>query len=256
MVTRERAETDLGQVAQQVREARTRKRWTRARLAEEVRTTADEIARVEMSGQDIPRDLLARVAAALELDVAGRTRQARPRPARSTTQGAGAPQQLAGAQEQGAAAATEPATATVSSASNAPPSADGAGATTPTARRAKKTPAAASRADSATPAKHAHGTTAHGMDEAPTPQIVALLERVVHGHFVYQDGRAWLLHDADAIRAESPLLAAYALLTDALLAGRYRMSDAERAELRESHRQLMIAAAEPGAATPGQRQNR
>ena len=49
-------------------------------------------------------------------------------------------------------------------------------------------------------------------------QIIALLEQVARARFVYQDGHAWLLRTEEGLAAETPLLAAYALLTECLLA--------------------------------------
>ena len=63
---------------------------------------------------------------------------------------------------------------------------------------------------------HASAPATARTETVPTREqrVIALLERVAHGRFVYQDGRAWLLREADSVVADTPLLAAYALLTD------------------------------------------
>src|SRR5689334_13464449 len=94
-------------IAEQVRQGRTRKKWTRARLAEEVQVTSDEIANIEMSATDTAPALLQRLVAALGLDgkaLNEQLRAATPReeavadtpvasasPPTSTTNGASAP---------------------------------------------------------------------------------------------------------------------------------------------------------------------
>ena len=77
-------------------------------------------------------------------------------------------------------------------------------------------------------------------------QIIALLERVARARFIYQDGQAWLLRTEEALAAETPLLAAYALLTECLLAEDQALSPSERAELRRLHHSLYDSR-EPGA---------
>ncbi len=54
-------------------------------------------------------------------------------------------------------------------------------------------------------------------EDAREARVIALLEDLAGGRFVYRDGRAWLLRDEDAIHAESRLGAAHALLVEVLL---------------------------------------
>jgi hypothetical protein len=66
---------------------------------------------------------------------------------------------------------------------------------------------------------------------------------VARARFVYQDGQAWLLREEEGLAAETPLLAAYALLTECLLAEDQSLSASERAELRRLHHSLYDARA-------------
>jgi len=244
-------------VAEQVRAGRTRKQWTRGRLADEVQATHAEITAIEMSAADAAPDLLSRIAAVLGVSIDGMKTPARSRrsPARSARSPSPTPPTQPAERKESTEMSDTPRsdqsdTQTMTAADSAPPTtpeqsepagADGAdaerrsGGATGRARglRAGTQEATSASLDRATPPSIATSTT-----DDRERQVVALLERVAGGRFVYQDGHAWLLHDEDAIVAESRLLAAYALLTDALLSGEASFGDAERAQVRRLHRGL------------------
>jgi len=252
-------------VAEQVRAARTRKQWTRGRLAEEVQATHAEITAIELSAADIPPDLLGRIATVLGARIDGVTiavrsgRSPAPTPpthptereeciemsdtprsdqidARMMTEADSAPPTPTDLSE---LAGTEGSDAERKS----------AGATVRAGRpRAGAKAAAADSRDQETLSL----TATSALDDRER-HVVALLERVAGGRFVYQDGHAWLLHDADAIVAESRLLAAYALLTDALLSAEASVGDDERAQVRRLHRSLFAAPAAQEATRRGGR---
>ena len=247
-------------VAEQVRAGRTRKQWTRGRLAEEVQATHAEITAIEMSAADAAPDLLSRIAAVLGVSIDGMKAPIRSgrSPVHSGRSPAPTPPTQPAEREESTEMSDTPRsdqsdTQTMTAANSAPPTmpeqsepagAEGAGAerrSIGATGRARRPRAGTQEAmsDSLSQATLPPTTTsATSTTDDRERQVVALLERVAGGRFVYQDGHAWLLHDEDALVAESRLLAAYALLTDALLSGRASVGDDEREQVRRLHRGL------------------
>jgi transcriptional regulator with XRE-family HTH domain len=215
-------------VGEQVRAGRTRKRWTRGRLAEEVQATPAEIAAIEMSAQEAPSELLRRIAAALGISLEGVRRAGAARPNTpqkvqpSTELRKGSTMAETERTDEVATAATTTTPEPEATAAAPPPV-----AATPPRPRAAASPRAAAPAGGSTPTRE--------------QQVITLLERVARARFIYQDGQAWLLRAEEALAAETPLLAAYALLTECLLAEDQPLSASERAELRRLHHSLYDA---------------
>ena len=247
-------------VAEQVRAARTRKQWTRGRLADEVQATHAEITAVELSATDAAPDLLGRIAAVLGVSIDGAKAPVRlgRSPSRSRPSPAPTPPTDLAERKECAEMSDTPRsdqtdTPAMTAADSAPPTptdqsepaeTNGTGAARRSAgatTRARRPRAGATEAASASPNPDMPSTLSPIASTATDDrerQVVALLERVAGGRFVYQDGYAWLLHDEDAMVAESRLLAAYALLTDALLSEGASVGDDEREQVRRLHRGL------------------
>jgi len=260
LVREERPVQQRHLVAEQVRAARTRKQWTRGRLAEEVQATHAEITAIEMSAADATPDLLGRIAAVLGVSIDGvkapvRSGRSPARPGRSPaptppTQPAEREEREEHIEMSDTLRSDQTDTPTMTIADRAtsttteqsePAGTEGAdaerksvGATV----RARRPRAGTQETMSDSRSQTTLPPTATSATDDRERQVVALLERVAGGRFIYQDGHAWLLHDADAIVAESRLLAAYALLTDALLAGGTAFGDDEREQVRRLHRGL------------------
>jgi len=223
-------------LGEQVRAGRTKKRWTRGRLAEEVQATPAEIAAIEMSAQEVSSDLLRRIATALGITLEGVRRAG---PSRPVTSERTCP---SSAQRKGTAMAeTERTNEAAAAPITAPPEPE---ATAAPARTAPTPP----RARAATAPRPA-AAPAGGASSTREQQIIALLERVARARFIYQDGQAWLLRAEEALAAETPLLAAYALLTECLLAEDQPLPASERAEIRRLHHSLYDSRAPHEGAT-------
>lgn len=72
--------------------------------------------------------------------------------------------------------------------------------------------------------------------DAREARIIAFLEEVVNGRFVYQDGRAQVVRDEDAVYAENQTLAAYALRMEVLLERGQTPGGREREKTRPTYR--------------------
>jgi transcriptional regulator with XRE-family HTH domain len=225
-------------LGEQVRAGRTKKRWTRGRLAEEVQATPAEIAAIEMSAQEASSELLRRIASALGISLEGVRRAGPPRPAAlpraalRTALGKGSAMAETEGTNDAAPAATTTALESEAPATAAPP---------PTAAAPARARTAAAPRITTSPSTNA--------PSAREQQVIALLERVARARFVYQDGQAWLLRAEEGLAAETPLLAAYALLTECLLAEDQSLSASERAELRRLHHSLYDVRAPRDGAT-------